>query len=44
MNHVHPNLRHDGIGAGAEEAFDLEILFDPLKEEFDLPTLPINLG
>ena len=37
-----PDLRHDGISGGSEEALDLEILLDPLEEQFDLPASFVN--
>ena len=32
-----PNLRHYRILGGADETFNLQVLLDPLEEEFDLP-------
>ncbi len=36
-NHGNAYLSHDGIQGGAQKRFDLEVLFDPLEEEFHLP-------
>ena len=36
-----PNLSLQGIGAGADEGLDLEMLFEYLEEEFDLPAIPV---
>lgn len=44
MNQRDPNLRHQRIFTCSEEAFDLEILFDPLEKEFNLLPLLINSG
>jgi hypothetical protein len=35
--HSHPYLRQDGILAGSEERFDLQVLLDPFEEQFYLP-------
>ena len=32
-----PDLRLDGVLAGAQEALDAQVLLDPLEEQFDLP-------
>lgn len=34
----HPDLRRHGVLAGTGKGFDFQILFDPLEEQFDLPT------
>ena len=39
-----PDLRLDGVLAGAEKALDAQVLFDPFEEEFDLPAAAIKLG
>jgi hypothetical protein len=39
-----PNLDVDGILAGSDEGFDLEVLFEGLEEEFDLPSFFVNVG
>jgi len=39
-----PDLRSDGVFAGSEEALDLEILFDPVEEQLDLPAAPADGG
>ena len=39
-----PDLGHDGIAGGAQEALDLQVLLDPLEEQFDLPTGFVDLG
>lgn len=38
------DLRFDGIFVAAKEAFDLEVLLDPLEQQFDLPALFIESG
>jgi poly-beta-hydroxyalkanoate depolymerase len=40
--HCHPDLSQYGIFAGSEERFDLQVLLDPFKEEFNLPPGLIN--
>jgi hypothetical protein len=35
--HSHPYLRQDGILAGSEERFDIQVLLDPFEEQFYLP-------
>ena len=42
-SHGAPDLRFHGVLAGAEEAFDAQVLLDPLEEQFDLPTTAIEL-
>lgn len=37
-------MRHDGILAGAKKGFDLEVLFNPFEEQFNLPTLFVDVG
>src|SRR5215813_13454186 len=39
-----PNLDVERIGAGTDEAFDFEILFDRFKEHLNLPSVSIDLG
>lgn len=39
-----PNLDAQRILAGADKALDLEVLFEGLEEEFDLPAFAIGLG
>ncbi len=41
--HGHPNLGHRRILADSQEGLDLEVLLDPFEEQFDLPTLLINV-
>ena len=36
-----PNLRLQGIGAGADEGLDLEMLLEHLEKELDLPSIPV---
>ncbi len=38
-----PDLRLDGILAGAVEPLDPKMLVDPLEEQFDLPAATIQL-
>jgi len=42
--HGNPDLRFDRVGRCTEKAFDPEILFDPLEEEFDLPAAFVEQG
>ena len=42
--HCDPDLGLHCIGAGAEVMFDTQVAFDPLEEEFDLPTALVELG
>ena len=39
-----PDLCHDRVFAGSEEALYPEVLFDPFKEQFHLPPLPVDIG
>ena len=39
-----PNLRLDRIRGGADEGLDLQILFDRLEEQFDLPAILVDRG
>lgn len=39
-----PDLGFDGVLGRAEERFDAEVLFDPLEEEFDVPTALVERG
>ena len=39
-----PDLALHRIGAGTEVVFDTQVAFDPLEEEFDLPTALVELG
>ena len=39
-----PNLRLDGVFAGADEGLDLEVLLQRLEEQFDLPAEPVDAG
>ena len=39
-----PDLGFDGVLAGAEEAFDAQVLLDPLEEQLDLPAAFVELG
>ena len=40
----HPQLSPNSIGAGAVKGLDPQMLFDPAKEKFYLPTTLIELG
>lgn len=42
--HRHPQLRAQGIGAGAIKYLDAQVLFEPAKEQFNLPALLVELG
>lgn len=39
-----PNLRLDGIGRGADEGLDLQVLLERLEEQFDLPAILVDRG
>ena len=39
-----PNLDAQRVVAGADEALDLQVLFERFEEEFDLPTLFVDVG
>ena len=36
-DHSNADLSHDGIQRSAQKGFHLQVLFDPLEEEFHLP-------
>jgi hypothetical protein len=38
------DLDFDGVFGAPDEAFDLEVLLDPLEQEFDLPALLVEGG
>ena len=38
-----PDLRLHGILGSTEERFDAQVLFDPSKEEFDVPATAVKL-
>ena len=40
-NQCCPNLGLQGIGAGADEGLNLEMLLEHLEEKFDLPAIPV---
>jgi hypothetical protein len=40
----YPDLRLDGIDAGAEKSFDSKILFDPFEKDFYSPATFVELG
>ena len=42
--HCNPDLGLHRIGTGAEVVFDAQVAFDPLEEEFDLPSRLVELG
>ena len=39
-----PDLRFDRVLAVADEAFDTQMLLDPLEEQFDLPAAFVQCG
>jgi hypothetical protein len=43
-NHGADDLQVDGIFAAAQEGSELEMLFEPAEQEFDLPALFIEAG
>ena len=43
-NQCCPNLGLDGVFAGADEGFDLQVLLQVLEKEFNLPAKPIALA
>ncbi len=42
--HGAPDLRLDGVLAVAQKLLDAKVLFDPLEEQFDLPTILVQRG
>jgi len=42
--HCYPDLGLHRIGAGAEVVFDVQVAFDPLEKEFDMPSRLVELG
>ena len=42
--HGGPDLGFDCVGGCSIEALDPQMLFDPFEEQFDFPTLMIDLG
>ena len=42
--HGAPDLRLDGVLAVAQKLLDAKVLFDPLEEQFDLPTILVKRG
>ena len=39
-----PDLSLQSVGSGSVKRFDAEMLFDPLKEQLDLPSASVKLG
>jgi hypothetical protein len=39
-----PNLSFDGVLGSPVKSLDSQVLFDPAKEQFHLPTTAIQLG
>ena len=39
-----PDLGAHGVGTGAAEGFDVEMLLEPFEEQFNLPATAIQLG
>ena len=39
-----PNLRLDGVGRGADESLDLQVLLERFEEQFDLPAILVDRG
>ena len=39
-----PDLRFDGVLAGAKEHFDSQVLLDPFEEQLHLPALAVQVG
>ena len=37
-----PDLRSDGVLRGAVEAFDAQVLLDPLEKQLHLPSAPVR--
>ena len=44
ITHGDPNLGHNRVFGGSQEGFDLKMLLDPLKEEFNLPAGFVDLS
>ncbi len=42
--HGAPDLRLDGVLAGAQKALDAQVLLDPLEEQFHLPAVLVQRG
>ena len=42
--HSAPDLRFDGVLAGAEEFPDAQVLLYPFEEQFDLPAALVKRG
>ena len=42
--HGAPDLRLHRVLAGAQKTLDTQVLFDPLEEKFDLPTILVQGG
>lgn len=40
----YPYLRVDGITGCSVKSLDMQMLFDPLEKDLDLPTVSIELG
>ena len=43
-DHRRPDLDAQGVFAGSDKGFDLEILLEGFEEDFDLPAFLINAG
>jgi len=37
-------MRHNGILRVTDKSFDLQVLFDPAKEDVNLPTFLVDIG
>ena len=42
--HRNPDLRLDGVLAGAQECLDAQVLLDPLEEQLHFPALTVKVG
>ena len=42
--HGNPYLRLHGVLAGAQKCLDPQVLLDPFEEQFDLPSLTVQVG
>lgn len=43
-NHGRPDLDLDGVGTGAHKHLDLQVLFERLEEQFDMPAILVDVG
>jgi len=39
-----PDLAEDSVEGGAEKSFDFQVLLDPFEEQFDLPSISVDIS